>query len=270
MPKKITIKDIAREAGVSIATVSYVVNNRTDMRISEKTRKKVLQIINLLDYTPNQSAQALATSRSRMIALAATPDQSVFKNAELFHVTGLLTSYLQRQGYDLIHLDSSYHEKFDRADAIVCYDLSSECFLAIGDANFIPLLGFDCIINDPLFFQINSDYAAIKASADAHFNGEPYTLCLLSTPNRERQALVEELFPNIRYLDTLSDVAQIAPGHSSPQNLLVVEHTLHELLSSHPQLYYKPLLTEAKLEALMHCLEDALSHVPERPHDIVI
>lgn len=57
------------EAGVSVATVSYVINNRTDMRISDATRKKVLQVINLLDYTPNQSAKALATSRNRMAAL---------------------------------------------------------------------------------------------------------------------------------------------------------------------------------------------------------
>jgi DNA-binding LacI/PurR family transcriptional regulator len=47
MKTKITIKDIAREAGVSIATVSYVLNNKTEERISEETRKKVLQIINL-------------------------------------------------------------------------------------------------------------------------------------------------------------------------------------------------------------------------------
>lgn len=270
MSKKITIKDIAREAGVSVATVSYVVNNRTDMRISEKTRKKVLQIINLLGYTPNQSAQALASSRTRMIAFAAAADQSVFKNAEQLHFASLLTAFLQKQGYDLIYLNSGYHEKFDRADAIICYDLSSECFHAIGDANFIPLLAFDCMINDPLFFQINSDYQAIKIRADAHFGGDDYTLCLLGSPNQERKALIEQLFPHIQYIHTLSDAAQLIPEHSSKQNLLVLEHSLYELLSPCQQLYYEPLLTDAKLNALMLCLTDALSHIPERPHDIIV
>ncbi|MDE6185743.1 MAG: LacI family DNA-binding transcriptional regulator, partial [Lachnospiraceae bacterium] len=58
MDRKVTIKDVAREAGVSVATVSYVVNQRTDLRISDATRKKVLQVINLLNYTPNQAAKA--------------------------------------------------------------------------------------------------------------------------------------------------------------------------------------------------------------------
>lgn len=55
MEKKVTVRDVAREAGVSVATVSYIMNNRTDMKISEETRKKVLQIANLLNYRPSQA-----------------------------------------------------------------------------------------------------------------------------------------------------------------------------------------------------------------------
>ena len=70
MNKKATVKDVAREAGVSVATVSYIMNNRTDMKISEATRKKVLQIANLLDYTPSHVAKSLATGRSNVIGIS--------------------------------------------------------------------------------------------------------------------------------------------------------------------------------------------------------
>ena len=158
MSQKVTIKDVAREAGVSVATVSYVVNNRTDMRISDETRKKVLQVINLLNYTPNQSAKALATNRNHMIALYLSPDVSILKNAEQLHFIHFLSKFLHERNYDLIYLSDTYKDKFDHADAILCYDISSEYFRQIGDNNFAPLIALDCMINDPLFFQINSDY----------------------------------------------------------------------------------------------------------------
>ena len=44
MARQVTLKDVAREAHVSAATVSYIINNREDQKISDATRKKVLQI----------------------------------------------------------------------------------------------------------------------------------------------------------------------------------------------------------------------------------
>ena len=40
MGKKVTIRDVAKEAGVSVATVSYIMNDRKDVKISSETRKK--------------------------------------------------------------------------------------------------------------------------------------------------------------------------------------------------------------------------------------
>ena len=57
MNKKATIYDIAREAGVSTATVTRVV--RRDPHVREATRAKVQQVIDAHDYTPSVSAQNL-------------------------------------------------------------------------------------------------------------------------------------------------------------------------------------------------------------------
>jgi len=62
-----TIKDVARVAGVSIATVSRVVNNGP--KVGEKTREKVTLIMKELGYTPNANARALVTQKSTTIGV---------------------------------------------------------------------------------------------------------------------------------------------------------------------------------------------------------
>ena len=67
MAGKTTIYDIAREAGVSTATVTRVVRN--DPRVREETRLRVQQVIDRHAYTPSVTAQNLEGGRSRTIAL---------------------------------------------------------------------------------------------------------------------------------------------------------------------------------------------------------
>lgn len=265
MKNHITIKDVAKEAGVSVATVSYVINERSDKRISDKTRKKVLQVIHLLGYVPNQSAKALATSRSGMIALYVSPDFSVLKNAEQLHFINFFSSFLHEKNYNLIYLSDTCTEKFDHADAILCYDISSDYFHRIGDNNFAPLLALDCMIHDPLFFQVNSDYEKIFRQADAYFNRQDYTLVLIETPNQERKAYLNSLFSHIIYVRDIADVASLPD-----ENLLVVEQTLYDCLKDHTKVCYIPTMTTEKAEVLLSCMENAIQRVPIQEHDILI
>ena len=64
-----TIKDVAREAGVSIATVSYVLNNKPDS-VSEGTRVHVLAAAERIGYRPNVTARNLRSSQTRLIGYA--------------------------------------------------------------------------------------------------------------------------------------------------------------------------------------------------------
>jgi LacI family transcriptional regulator len=65
------MKDIARDLGVSIITVSKVIRNHED--IGEETRKRVLRRIKELNYTPNLAARALVTGRTYLVGLV-VPD----------------------------------------------------------------------------------------------------------------------------------------------------------------------------------------------------
>lgn len=270
MNNRITIKDVAREAGVSVATVSYVVNNRTDIHISDATRKKVLQITNLLGYKPNQAAQALATSRKRMLAFYFPVNSSVLKMAEQMYVMDFLSSFLHTKNYELLYLNASYTERYDHADAIVCYDVSSEYFHQIGDRNFVPLLALDCQLSDNgFFFQINSDYGKTAQTAQEYFHSEGYTLLALDTPNHEKKELLSSAFPCIRYISDFSDLTAY-----TNENVLVIHHVLHEalkpLMGSGSNLLYQPIMTMEKAEALFQCLEYALDRTADVSHDVQV
>jgi DNA-binding LacI/PurR family transcriptional regulator len=66
-PKRVTLGDVARAAGVSAQTVSRVVNNHP--YVSNETRQRVMNMIHRLDYRPNRAARSLVTHRSCMIGI---------------------------------------------------------------------------------------------------------------------------------------------------------------------------------------------------------
>ena len=102
--KSIGIKDVADAAGVSVTTVSHVLNNVTYARISEKTRDKVKTTARQLGYGPNRMAQALRTQHSGMLGfiseeIATTPHAGrIILGAE---------ETARRRGYTLMIINSS-------------------------------------------------------------------------------------------------------------------------------------------------------------------
>ncbi|MEQ7127223.1 LacI family DNA-binding transcriptional regulator [Actinopolymorpha sp. B11F2] len=70
-PRAPTVADVARLAGVSKATVSYVLSGRRSgsSRVSEETRQRVLDAVRSLGYAPNQSARALSRRRTDRVCL---------------------------------------------------------------------------------------------------------------------------------------------------------------------------------------------------------
>ncbi len=79
--KKVTIYDVSREAGVSLATVSRVINGSSVVK--ESTRQRVLEVIKRLDFKPNEVARGLAKSKTTMIAV-------VFPQSLFAHVKDMI------------------------------------------------------------------------------------------------------------------------------------------------------------------------------------
>ena len=96
-----TIKDVAREAGVSIATVSYVLNNKS-AAISEDTRQLVWEAVQKIGYMPNVTARNLRSSQSRLIGYAwhEVPHNQI--NPVLDHFTYHLAQAAEAAGYHVL------------------------------------------------------------------------------------------------------------------------------------------------------------------------
>lgn len=93
---KTTIKDVAKLSGVSIATVSHVINQTK--RVSASTEKKVLEAIRALHYAPDQTAKSFKTGKKNIIAFI-VPDIS---NNYFSNIIESLESELSKHGYSLI------------------------------------------------------------------------------------------------------------------------------------------------------------------------
>ncbi|WP_312138594.1 LacI family DNA-binding transcriptional regulator [Sphingobacterium sp.] len=70
MRKRILISDIAKTLGVSVTTVSFILNGKAkEKRISESLTKRVLEYVKKVGYKPNQLAQSLRTGQSKILGL---------------------------------------------------------------------------------------------------------------------------------------------------------------------------------------------------------
>lgn len=102
-----TISDIAREAGVSIATVSKVINNRA--HVAPGTRQRVLQVMDRLNYAPNAAAANLARRSSKNVLYADRFYKGLpYENPHMFDIICGASQELSRKGYrlSLLNLDS--------------------------------------------------------------------------------------------------------------------------------------------------------------------
>lgn len=110
--RRVSSADVASASGVSRTTVSYVLNARTDVRIPEETRSRVLAVAEELGYTPSAAARALRTGRNRLVLLM-VPDWAASPGFTRF--TCLLTAEMAAQDLTLItHVISPGSERFRR------------------------------------------------------------------------------------------------------------------------------------------------------------
>lgn len=119
---KVTIKEVANEAGVATSTVSRVLSNKG--RISEETKKRVFDAIKKLNYTPNVVAQGLANKSTKVLALV-LPEKSdnFFTNPFYSYAMKGISNYAKEENYYIMYAfveqnDDSWLKRFTNSNLV--------------------------------------------------------------------------------------------------------------------------------------------------------
>jgi len=167
-----TITDVARRAGVSLGTVSNVVNERGNVSAARSAR--VLAAIAALGYVPNGVAQSLRRQRSRVVGLCAPLTTSAYFAALLDTFEDLAAA----QGYELMQVLSRQEPALElrRVSALIARKVDGLIFIPshapaaafdlIAGAG-IPTVVVDRAYDDPRFDYVTIDDRAAMAAAAA-------------------------------------------------------------------------------------------------------
>ncbi len=98
--KQVTIKDVARAAGVSYSTVSRSLSGSPE--ISEKTRNRILQLCREMNYTANAVARSMVMKSTKLLGLIVTDISNPFMSELAYHIDG----QARARGYNIVLCNS--------------------------------------------------------------------------------------------------------------------------------------------------------------------
>lgn len=162
-----TIYDISEKAGVSIATVSRVLNGSSS--VSEKTKKKVLDVINQYEYTPNAFARGLGLNTMKTIGIMCADSSDLYLAKAIYY----LEQKLRANGYDSILCCTGYDRETKAAymnllitkkvDGIILvgsnfvYEKEADNKYIVDAAAQVPVMLLNASLDAPNVYSIVSD-----------------------------------------------------------------------------------------------------------------
>lgn len=161
-----TLDEIAKLAGVSRTTASYVINGKAaKYRISEKTQQKVIKVVNEHNYRPDHAAQSLRGGSNRSLGLI-IPD---LENSSYAKLAKLLERDARKAGYQVIISCSDDDPETEmkvaetllsrRIDALLVASAlpADHSYYRQVQANGVPVIGLDRAMDDEIFACVISE-----------------------------------------------------------------------------------------------------------------
>jgi Transcriptional regulators len=208
------LKDIAEYVGVSISTVSRVINNDTSRSVNEETRKKIWEAAHKLGYKPNQFARQLVkgsqekTKSSKHVGCIVAVPQNKYNHPYFSLILEGIEKGLLEQGYylDYIHsaeelknpalLNKILHEH-RLGGMILVEGLDAELYAYIKQ-NVPQIVGID--ISDPAVPRVSYDRVAAAKIAVKHLIEQGHTrIGYIGGPGLSGQLEKEKRFRGYKY-----------------------------------------------------------------------
>lgn len=166
--RKTTMRDIAKDCNLSVATVSYVLNHSQKEKISHETRLKVIESATRLHYIAKSSKAYSDKSLSNLVGIVVNLKESNKSSKEIqyYDLAAELSKGLQALGFASILiptkglLDNKIIRKHN-LDALFIIDVDYEAAKKFTKDFYVPILFLDCEINNPLFCMIYPNYPDI-------------------------------------------------------------------------------------------------------------
>jgi len=244
--RKITIKDVARNAGVSIAAVSYVLNGKEN-KVSQDTVSRIHESIKELNYIPSITARGLVKNTSELIGviIPQTEDhkQLVFQNPFYSEMISAIEAVVREHGYHIIlagvdkgksYLDISTSRNLDGAIIMGIY--SEQLYEECKQAN-IPIVLIDSYVHDNDFANVGIDDEYGGYLATKHLIGKGHRNIGLVTGTIRKDGVVEKRF--LGYKRALQEAGLFYNPDHVFENSVSYEHGLSSgtlIASKHPEI----------------------------------
>lgn len=162
-----SMRDIAREAGVSLATVSRYINKNG--YVSEEAKKKIEKIVKQTNYTPNELARAIFSKNSKIIGLLVPNISNPYFN----ELALIIEEYVSKHGYSLFLCNTNDDPTKEREYINVLqghrvagiFTVRAQCKKEY-ELFTVPVVSFESIISDDIVTIVTDNYQGGKLAFD--------------------------------------------------------------------------------------------------------
>ena len=231
----VTLKDLAKEAGVSVMTVSRVVNQHYS-EVSEENIVKIQALIEKYGYIPNSSARSLSSKSSRIISVIINGAHNPLESPYNALMLGQIILGIQERGYNtMVHFTAEFsdvtkHLHSWKAEGAIFLGTFDENIRQIQEDNKIPLVFTDSYTT---IRQVNNigidDYKGGMIAAE-HFIQKGHTRFAFISPHLHMSQVIQQRLAG--YKDAIKKAGYTLPANCILEPYSSTEEKIDELCSN--------------------------------------